>query len=122
MPLRPRLAASLRVFAAVCALSVTASAQPRAATKLDPNALRAVRTGLVGPLHRALPVPGRATVLVEMDGVVDPAGISEIEKTGARVARAAGKPLTYGRFAVADVDEPAALALAAHPRVVRVLH
>ncbi|HVY49639.1 MAG TPA: S8 family serine peptidase, partial [Minicystis sp.] len=116
----PRALAALVALAWLAASPAAAAAPPRAFTKLDPGVLRAVRTGLVGPERRAPRRPGRAMVLVELDRTAGAAEIAEVERAGARVARVEGKPLAYGRLVVADVDEPAAHALAADALVVHV--
>jgi MYXO-CTERM domain-containing protein len=126
----PPMQRSLRLLSSLFALATLfvaadAGAQPltvAVAPKLDPRVLRAVRTGLVGPMQKTRGTNGRAMVRVEVDRQVDAAVVAELERAGARVPRVEGVPAVYGRFAVAEVDEPAARALEAHPIVRHVKH
>ena len=126
----PPMQRSLRLLSSLLALvplfvAADAGAQPAVtsvAPKLDPRVLRTMRAGLVGPMQKTRAVNGHAMVLIEVDRKVDAAVIAELERTGAHVARAEGVPLVYSRFAVAEVDEPAARALEAHPMVRHVKH
>src|SRR5262249_38107638 len=66
------------------------------------------------------PVPGRASVLVELTGAADAATLAALHTAGAELSFVEGKPLAYGRFVPADVDANAASAIASLSNVARV--
>src|SRR5262245_334590 len=101
---------SWAVLFATGLLSAQVTGAPARPTKLDPNVLRTVRTGLTGP--GAPRRTGTATSLVELDRTADAQAVKDLERRGVHVVRVQGKPLTYGNFVVADVDEVSARTLA----------
>jgi hypothetical protein len=108
----------LVVFAIL--ISPSAMAAPaRPAQTLDPNVIRAIEVGLVGPLR---PVrPGPAHVVIELLARATDASLAALEAAGALPVRVQGRWLTHGRFVSAILPtSKAARAVAALPDVVRV--
>ena len=99
--------------------SASAASQP-AIPKLDPNVVRALDTGLVGPWQRGPRRPGRARVLIELTQPATPAALRRLAGAGAALSSAEGRTLAYDRFVPADVTPGAARAVAALPDVIHV--
>src|SRR5262249_13855171 len=87
---------SRRFALCLCALALlTTSVAEAAGAKVDPKLARALATGIIGPWHRRPPVPGRASVLVELTGPADATAIEALRAAGAAVTVVEGKLLAY---------------------------
>jgi MYXO-CTERM domain-containing protein len=111
---RSGLLAALGALATSTALATPLPAVP----VVDPNVVRALDTGLLGPYGRG--TPGRTPVVIELAAPADAAALGALASAGATLAIVDGKPLAYDRFVPVDVDHASLAAVAKLPFVRRV--
>lgn len=92
----------------------SAFAAPPKIQKIDPNILRATRTGLTSASARTR-LSEKAPVLIELDHVATQSDFAKLSAAGVEIVTAGGIPISYDRFVAARVDEKTANTIATFP-------
>ena len=87
--------------------------------KIDPNFIRATRTGIATASTR-VHVPQRAAAMIELDHPATPADFVRLRASGVELVVADGIPIAYDRFVAVRLDERAAKAIAPFPDLRRI--